>query len=352
VELIHMGGRVYDYNLGRFLNVDPIIGNPMHSQSMNPYSYLGNNPLSGSDPTGYLGCANINMQQKNAAGHCDDVDKSGNTVQKSYAFNDKGDFALGAGGHLADVGGAIGFGVGILRNGADSQTTSGPQSAPIGNDASSIGSRVASFVAPNIVALGERGTPGTFGSNTVGFGKSVLNGVIGLANLAIVSQNPFAAYEGGLVPHVNIGDDQLVGAAWGDAANTLLGPAILRGIGRLGGIAATALDETTLLRQHTESAIERFNLEGFTPAQQRALISRPEMAPAYRGDRIDTFIKESVSADPLLQHLQVTPRFKFGPDIFDAATGRWWDVTTPGQWSRHVEKYTPSFGSGTPLFTQ
>ena len=53
VQLIHMGGRVYDYSLGRFLNVDPIIANPQNSQSLNPYSYVGNNPLSGVDPTGY-----------------------------------------------------------------------------------------------------------------------------------------------------------------------------------------------------------------------------------------------------------------------------------------------------------
>jgi RHS repeat-associated protein len=51
--LIHMNGRVYDYRLGRFLSVDPIISNPANSQSINPYSYIGNNPLSGVDPTGY-----------------------------------------------------------------------------------------------------------------------------------------------------------------------------------------------------------------------------------------------------------------------------------------------------------
>ena len=51
--LIHMNGRVYDYQLGRFLSVDPIISNPANSQSINSYSYIGNNPLSGVDPTGY-----------------------------------------------------------------------------------------------------------------------------------------------------------------------------------------------------------------------------------------------------------------------------------------------------------
>ena len=48
-----MNGRVYDYNLGRFLSVDPFIQSPGNSQSMNPYSYIMNNPLAGTDPSGY-----------------------------------------------------------------------------------------------------------------------------------------------------------------------------------------------------------------------------------------------------------------------------------------------------------
>ena len=48
-----MNGRVYDYNLGRFLSVDPFIQSPGNSQSMNPYSYIMNNPLAGVDPSGY-----------------------------------------------------------------------------------------------------------------------------------------------------------------------------------------------------------------------------------------------------------------------------------------------------------
>jgi RHS repeat-associated protein len=53
VGLIHMNGRAYDYNLGRFYGVDPIIQFPTNSQSLNGYSYLMNNPLSGTDSTGY-----------------------------------------------------------------------------------------------------------------------------------------------------------------------------------------------------------------------------------------------------------------------------------------------------------
>lgn len=50
-ELIHMNGRVYDYNLGRFLSVDPFVHGG--SQGINPYSYIMNNPLAGTDPSGY-----------------------------------------------------------------------------------------------------------------------------------------------------------------------------------------------------------------------------------------------------------------------------------------------------------
>ncbi|WP_240036248.1 RHS repeat-associated core domain-containing protein [Pseudoalteromonas sp. A757] len=57
LALIHMNGRVYDYNLGRFMSVDPMIQSPGDSQSINPYSYLMNNPLAGTDPTGYCAAA-------------------------------------------------------------------------------------------------------------------------------------------------------------------------------------------------------------------------------------------------------------------------------------------------------
>lgn len=53
IELIHMNGRVYDYNLGRFTSVDPFIQGNGTSQGINPYSYVMNNPLSYTDPTGY-----------------------------------------------------------------------------------------------------------------------------------------------------------------------------------------------------------------------------------------------------------------------------------------------------------
>jgi len=44
---------MYDYNNARFLSVDPFIQAPTSTQSLNPYTYIFNNPLSGTDPTGY-----------------------------------------------------------------------------------------------------------------------------------------------------------------------------------------------------------------------------------------------------------------------------------------------------------
>ncbi|WP_343840448.1 HYD1 signature containing ADP-ribosyltransferase family protein [Bowmanella denitrificans] len=63
-ELIHMNGRVYDYKVGRFLSVDPIIQSPGNSQSINPYSYIMNNPLAGTDPSGYSAVEPEKLRQK------------------------------------------------------------------------------------------------------------------------------------------------------------------------------------------------------------------------------------------------------------------------------------------------
>ncbi|WP_039916754.1 RHS repeat-associated core domain-containing protein [Cellvibrio mixtus] len=52
-NLIHMGGRVYDPNLGRFLSADLLVQSPYNSQSFNRYSYTFNNPGSFVDPDGY-----------------------------------------------------------------------------------------------------------------------------------------------------------------------------------------------------------------------------------------------------------------------------------------------------------
>ncbi len=53
VGLIHMNGRVYDPAIGRFMSPDPIIQDPLNTQSYNRYTYVFNNPLRYVDPTGF-----------------------------------------------------------------------------------------------------------------------------------------------------------------------------------------------------------------------------------------------------------------------------------------------------------
>jgi RHS repeat-associated protein len=53
VGVINMNGRLYDPALGRFLAADPTVQSPGDLQNYNRYSYVLNNPLRYTDPTGY-----------------------------------------------------------------------------------------------------------------------------------------------------------------------------------------------------------------------------------------------------------------------------------------------------------
>ena len=52
-SLIHMNGRVYDAEIGRFLSPDPHVANPMSTQGFNRYAYVENNPMRYTDPSGF-----------------------------------------------------------------------------------------------------------------------------------------------------------------------------------------------------------------------------------------------------------------------------------------------------------
>lgn len=56
--VIHMNGRIYDSEVGRFLQADPVIQAPDNAQSWNAYTYCFNNPLAYTDPSG-----NISLRQ-------------------------------------------------------------------------------------------------------------------------------------------------------------------------------------------------------------------------------------------------------------------------------------------------
>jgi RHS repeat-associated protein len=51
--LISMVGRMYSPQLGRFLTSDPFVQDALNTQSHNRYSYVWNNPVTMTDPTGF-----------------------------------------------------------------------------------------------------------------------------------------------------------------------------------------------------------------------------------------------------------------------------------------------------------
>lgn len=85
-----------------------------------------------------------------------------------------------------------------------------------------------------------------------------------------------------------------------------------------------------------------------SPNQARAAGLNPNLEPAYRGSVIDRAAKARIVADPGVD-VSVTPDLTFGPDVY--TNGNWWDMTTPGQWQAHVDRYTPGYGAGTILRT-
>ena len=54
LDIIQMGGRIYDPTLARFMQADPFIQAPNNLQNYNRYSYVLNNPLTYTDPSGYF----------------------------------------------------------------------------------------------------------------------------------------------------------------------------------------------------------------------------------------------------------------------------------------------------------
>ncbi|WP_298940356.1 RHS repeat-associated core domain-containing protein [uncultured Psychromonas sp.] len=96
VGLIHMNGRIYDQTLGRFMSADPEIQAPFMTNSFNRYSYVMNNPLKYTDPTGFSwesfsnAVSNAWSSFKNSFGGSS-TSTSNNTGSKNNRANGTGD---------------------------------------------------------------------------------------------------------------------------------------------------------------------------------------------------------------------------------------------------------------------
>lgn len=102
-SLDYMHARYYDATLGRFLSVDPVLGDPAVPQSWNRYSYALNNPSNFTDPTGMKPCTMTLPDGTEAEGECIDVEADADDV-------DEIDWAQGTSDFFAGFGDSLTFG--------------------------------------------------------------------------------------------------------------------------------------------------------------------------------------------------------------------------------------------------
>jgi len=153
-----MNGRVYDYNVGRFMSVDPFIQEPGNSQSINPYSYIMNNPLSGTDPTGYVG-SRIKRKDPDPVqatvsqeGNTTKVKLTGGTAKQQKAVqNAINNGAKKIGFKMAESSGKVG----TLQSRNTDNSANQSFGAPIYNDNSANGGEFDSYTS-ELTDLGDR----------------------------------------------------------------------------------------------------------------------------------------------------------------------------------------------------
>jgi RHS repeat-associated protein len=85
-DLINMNGRMFDTHLSQFLNADPFITDYTNSQTFNRYSYVSNNPLKYTDPTGYIGSNPNSGPSSNIASNGSSI-ASWNSFLKNSSFS-------------------------------------------------------------------------------------------------------------------------------------------------------------------------------------------------------------------------------------------------------------------------
>jgi RHS repeat-associated protein len=98
--LNHMKGRVEDAWSGRMLSADPTIPDPTSTQSYNRYSYVNNNPVTYSDPTGFDPDCDQCVKDDGSGGPLDEV-----TITASRESDSDPNATLGLTGSVAPSGG-------------------------------------------------------------------------------------------------------------------------------------------------------------------------------------------------------------------------------------------------------
>jgi hypothetical protein len=97
------------------------------------------------------------------------------------------------------------------------------------------------------------------------------------------------------------------------------------------------------IQEITDRVVQQFDNEPdhvrFSPPQRDAMLRKPWLRDVYRGGVIHERVFEEARRDPVLNRF--LGRINDGPD-FRSLEDVWWiDVTTRGEWGKHVRKYGP-----------
>ena len=131
--IINMNGRVYDPIVARFLSPDNFVQNSSSTQSLNRFSYCGNNPMMRIDPSGNFFLIPIMI----LAADITFMTTSSRTKSTHELIKSMGISAIVAavGGAMAPIGGAgLTFGENLAIGGAEGMVTGGLDAALRGND--------------------------------------------------------------------------------------------------------------------------------------------------------------------------------------------------------------------------
>ncbi len=331
VALIHMNGRIYDPNLGRFLSVDPIVQFPASTQSLNPYSYLMNNPMAGRDPSGYAQDCSTGTHL--ASGDCGGLGvsvaqigtPSASETRQSAAQSLSAQSMATMASHWNEK----------IANGADGQTSKGPASQPTNGD-------------PNGIA-GISGTVGTASATQDSMWRQGYD-AMSQGNLLERIGAGFGAAAGALIGPFLSEDD------YGNARNPVTGEPIFAAdakqqrINAAAGVIAAPIQgmvqlPRVVVQESAQEVISRIAqghaargvdyLRGFMkPGELKAFNKNPAAGSRFLGQVVHRETALSLSD-------QFQGRFEYfrrGPDFLDNLTGQRIELTTPGQIGAHMAR--------------
>jgi RHS repeat-associated protein len=301
----NVGAREYDPTLGRFMSADAIM-DPNDPQQLNGYAYANNSPVTMSDPTGLRAWGGDGASYRGVGA---DGRTCGDCQWLSQQYLSYGNKPPHFWRNVA--GGAI-HRVGQL---GDTSLLLNPVTAP----AYLLGARPGGYVSNKF----DEATGATEDNGAYGVGETIID----------------------LLP---------IGGGGGVAART--GATTFEKV--MAGFAEKESTEaiTKRLQKHVDKAVRKYDVEktiGMTKAQARAAEKDRSLEPLFRGQVIDKYVKNAVKQDKKLNKvLWVSRSGEYGPDFHNIMTDRWWDITTPGAWSRHNKYTRDGFGTGSSLFTK